>query len=90
MPPVRNRNVVILMTAAAVVSLVVAIAAFRDYLPESLGLLGLGLFILCLAMIVAIGWETRRGMLAARGPQPTPGAADIPCASSSMSPAPSP
>jgi hypothetical protein len=54
------------MTAAALASLAVAIAAFRDYLPESLGLLGLGLFILCLAMIVAIGWETRREMLAAR------------------------
>ena len=54
-------------------ALAVAIAAFRDLVPRPLGFLGLGLFLVCLAMIAAIGWETRRDMLAtARGSGPGP------------------
>jgi hypothetical protein len=66
MPPVRNRSLVIIVAVMASLALVVAVAAFRDLLPGALGFLGLGLFVLCLAMLVAIGWETRRDMLAAR------------------------
>lgn len=66
MPPVRNRSLVIVVAVMASLALVVAVAAFRDILPGALGFLGLGLFVLCLAMLVAIGWETRREMLAAR------------------------
>jgi hypothetical protein len=65
-PPVRNRNLVIGMALAALVALGVSVAAFRDQLPESLGMIGLAVFVICLAMIVAVGWETRREMLAAR------------------------
>ena len=65
-PPVRNRNLVIGMACTALVALAVSVAAFRDRLPESLGMVGLAVFVICLAMIVAVGWETRRDMLAAR------------------------
>jgi hypothetical protein len=65
-PPVRNRNLVIGMACVALVALAVSVAAFRDRLPESLGMVGLAVFVISLAMIVAIGWETRRDMLAAR------------------------
>ncbi len=66
MPRGRNRSLVIAVAVTASLALVVAVAAFRDILPGPLGFLGLGLFVFCLAMLVAIGWETRREMLAAR------------------------
>jgi len=65
-PPVRNRNLVLGMAFAALVALGVSVAAYRNQLPESLGMIGLAVFVISLAMIVAIGWETRRDMLAAR------------------------
>lgn len=65
-PPVRNRNLVLGIAVVALVALGVSVAAYRNQLPEALGMIGLAVFVICLAMIVAIGWETRREMLAAR------------------------
>ena len=62
----RNRGLVWLTATAAALSLAMAIAGFKDWLPPEFTWLGLALFLCCLVVIGMVGWRTRKEMLALR------------------------
>jgi hypothetical protein len=61
-----NRALVRLAGVAAALSLVLAVAGFRQVVPRELALLGLALFVAFLVLIALLAWETRRQVLAQR------------------------
>ena len=62
----RNRGLVWLTATAAALSLAMAIAGFKDWLPPEFTWFGLALFLCCLVVIGMVGWRTRKEMLALR------------------------
>jgi len=62
----RNRGLVVATGAAMMVSLGLAVAGFRNLLPPVFGVLGIGLFVLCLGLLALVGLTTRREMLERR------------------------
>ena len=62
----RNRGLVWLTATAAALSLAIAIAGFKDWLPREFTWFGLALFLCCLVVIALVGWRTRKEMLALR------------------------
>jgi len=66
MSPTPNRALVRLAGFAAALSLALAVAGFRQVIPQEFALLGLALFAAFLVLIALLAWETRRRVLAQR------------------------
>jgi hypothetical protein len=66
MTPTPNRALVRLAGVAAALSLALAVAGFRQVVPEEFALVGLALFVTFLVLIALLAWETRRKVLAQR------------------------
>jgi hypothetical protein len=66
MASARNRGLVWLIAFAAALSLAVAVAGFRDWLPDAFALFGTFAFLACMVLIVVVGWRTRQETIAQR------------------------
>ncbi|HET9292923.1 MAG TPA: hypothetical protein VFO06_01425 [Gemmatimonadales bacterium] len=62
----RDRALIWLVASAGAIALAVAFAGVRGWVPQSLGLVSAGLFVVCLLLVAVIGWQRHRNTLADR------------------------
>lgn len=66
MPRSRDRVLIWLVASAGAIALAVAFAGVKGWVPQSLGLVSAGLFVICLLLVAVIGWQRHRQTLADR------------------------